>query len=444
MTEPWPTLGRRDAPADIILLLEGTYPMVRGGVAGWVDQLIHGLPGLRFAVVFLGGRRQDYQGILYERPPNLVHLECHYLMEDLPTPGGVKVCRGDPAAFATSRRLHETFRDADADTDAALAEVACLIGQRGGIRQEEFLFSQEAWREIVTRYQRDFTEPSFIDYFWSVRNMHAPLFLLARTARQLPRGRCLHAISTGYAGFLGALAHHVTGLPLLVTEHGIYTKERQIDLIEAKWIRSPSDILAHGFQTDTGYLRNMWIRFFQALGRMTYAASTVTTTLYGGNQARQIQDGARAENARVIPNGIHIERFRSLRDTTAHNTRPIVALIGRVTPIKDIKTFIRAIHQLLSRLPDAEGWVVGPGSEDPAYAQECHDLAKQLDLGERLESADLWQAARESGIARVEADFTEALMLTRYHELYRETIATPAHAPDKGANDHGRNRIRTA
>lgn len=26
----WPTLNQRDAPADVTLLLEGTYPMVRG------------------------------------------------------------------------------------------------------------------------------------------------------------------------------------------------------------------------------------------------------------------------------------------------------------------------------------------------------------------------------------------------------------------------------
>lgn len=39
----WPTLKQHDAPADVTLLLEGTYPMVRGGVSAWVDQLIRGL-----------------------------------------------------------------------------------------------------------------------------------------------------------------------------------------------------------------------------------------------------------------------------------------------------------------------------------------------------------------------------------------------------------------
>ncbi|WP_261887424.1 DUF3492 domain-containing protein [Vibrio aerogenes] len=44
--------------ADVILVLEGTYPYVRGGVSSWVHQLIHGLPSVTFELVFLGGRIQ--------------------------------------------------------------------------------------------------------------------------------------------------------------------------------------------------------------------------------------------------------------------------------------------------------------------------------------------------------------------------------------------------
>lgn len=40
----YPRLTKNDPPADVVLLLEGTYPMVQGGVAGWVEQLIKGLP----------------------------------------------------------------------------------------------------------------------------------------------------------------------------------------------------------------------------------------------------------------------------------------------------------------------------------------------------------------------------------------------------------------
>lgn len=502
----WPTLGKRDAPADVILLLEGTYPMVRGGVSSWVDQLIRGLPQLRFALVFLGGRPEHYAGILFDCPANVVHLECHYLMDDLPTLHAIKARKGRESTFKSVRELHETLRNpAVNDQNRALCDVARMLGQRGGLSQEDFLHSQAAWQHIVDHYLENVSEPSFIDYFWSVRNIHAPLFLLARIAHGLPRGRCLHAISTGYAGFLGALAHHIHGLPLLVTEHGIYTKERQIDLLEAKWIKTSSDALSHGFQIDTGYIRQMWIRFFQGLGRMTYACASQITTLHEGNRQRQLQDGAPESRTRLIPNGIQIERFAPLRAATARNQQPIVALLGRVTPIKDIKTFIRAMRQLISLVPTAQGWIVGPDSEDPVYAQECRDLVIQLglennvlflgfqrteeilaqarlvvltsiseaqplvvleamaagvpvvcsdvgacrelvigELGRQQAAGHIvpianpmatanamhqllthpsdWQAARLAGITRVEADYTEALMMARYQHLYEEVI----------------------
>ncbi|MBN9127926.1 MAG: DUF3492 domain-containing protein, partial [Nitrosospira sp.] len=40
----------KETVADIALLLEGTYPYIRGGVSAWVHQIISGLPEIRFAV----------------------------------------------------------------------------------------------------------------------------------------------------------------------------------------------------------------------------------------------------------------------------------------------------------------------------------------------------------------------------------------------------------
>ncbi|MFN3829082.1 MAG: DUF3492 domain-containing protein [Tepidimonas ignava] len=40
--------------ADVMLLLEGTYPYTRGGVAAWVDQLVRAHPQLRFHAVYIG------------------------------------------------------------------------------------------------------------------------------------------------------------------------------------------------------------------------------------------------------------------------------------------------------------------------------------------------------------------------------------------------------
>ena len=72
--------------------------------------------------------------------------------------------------------------------------------------------------------------------------------------------------------------------------------------------------------------------------------------------------------------------FTPLRDLRPADPPPILCLIGRVVPIKDIKTFIRAMRRVANNMPEAEGWIAGPEDEDPGYAQECHDLVRSLGL----------------------------------------------------------------
>jgi glycosyltransferase involved in cell wall biosynthesis len=199
-------------------------------------------------------------------------------------------------------------------------------------------------------------------------------------ARRAPRFRLLHAVSTGYAGFLGAMLQRQRGCPFIVTEHGIYTKERKIDLARAAWIRDEGSPGEGGLGQELGYLRRLWIRFFEGLGRAAYASARPIVSLYEGNRARQVEDGAARERTRVIPNGIDVARFAALRGSRPPTPPPVLGLVGRVVPIKDIKTFIRAMRTVVAEIPDAEGWIVGPEDEDARYAEECHGLARSLGL----------------------------------------------------------------
>src|SRR4029077_17871917 len=97
-------------------------------------------------------------------------------------------------------------------------------------------------------------------------------------------------------------------------------------------------------------------------------------------RARQIEDGAVSERTRVIPNGIDVSRFAALRAARPAAASPpaVLGLVGRVVPIKDIKTFIRAMRTVVAEIPEAQGWIVGPDDEDPRYAEECRALARSL------------------------------------------------------------------
>lgn len=370
--------------ADVTLLLEGTYPYVSGGVSSWVHQIIRGLPEIKFSLVFLGSDPSHYGAPRYTLPDNVIGLETHYLMS-AGGQGKPSTRRGRLSCFQDAQRLHDSFRSPDRKLPADLIHrVIATIGHEAGISFEDFLLSEASWNCICSEYERRCTTSSFLDYFWTVRLMHAPIFKLAAIARSLPPSRSYHAVSTGYAGLLGAFLHHRHRRPFLITEHGIYTKERKIDLTQAEWIKESSDEQQDGLQGGVGYIRQLWIRFFEGIGRLAYDAADPIISLYEGNRRRQIRDGANGERTRVIPNGIDLERFAPLRARRPEKIPLVLGLIGRVVPIKDIKTFIRAMRGVCNRLPTAEGWVVGPTDEDPGYARECQELVSDLGLDGRV------------------------------------------------------------
>jgi glycosyltransferase involved in cell wall biosynthesis len=375
-----------DGSADVGLLLEGTYPYVSGGVSAWVHDLITGFPDLTFGICFLGATPEMYGAVKYRLPPNVVHVEVHHLMTTGPASGPR---RRRPRAsgeiqthLAALARLHEAMRSGAAPGTDVLDTLASLDGENG-LRLDEFLHDDRTFAEMCAEYDAHHGGESFIDFFWTLRTMHVPLFKLAAIGRSLPRFRALHAVSTGYAGALGALVQRRTGVPFVLTEHGIYTKERTIDLAHASWIKDGPT--AAGGRV-LGGLRQLWIQFFEALGRMAYAAAEPIVSLYEGNRARQIADGAEPARTRVIPNGIDVERFAAVRRHSNDGARPplVVGLIGRVVPIKDIKTFIRAMREVVAAIPEAEAWIVGPEDEDRRYADECRALAKTLGLAEKV------------------------------------------------------------
>jgi polysaccharide biosynthesis protein PelF len=379
--------------ADIALLLEGTYPYVRGGVSSWVHQIITGLPTITFSLIFVGGRRSDYGEIRYELPKNVVHVEIHYLEDAWKQSKGGRA-RGSANMFAQSAELHDFLKysalpkcPAHVNLEQLGKAADCvlsLLESPDGLTINDYLSHPLAWEQIRKAHLEGDDQASFVDYFWSLRLMHGGLFQLARIANSAAPARAYHTISTGYAGFLGALLQRRFHRPLILTEHGIYTKERRIDLNQADWFEQLHAGREDASLGTTHALRELWIRFFESVGRLTYRAADPIISLYEGNRSRQLQDGAKPERTRVIVNGIDPKRFAPAFQQRGSEVPRVVGLVGRVVPIKDVKTFIRTMRQVIGSVPDAEGWIIGGADEDPAYAQECEALARSLGISDKL------------------------------------------------------------
>lgn len=371
--------------ADICLVLEGSYPYISGGVSSWVAQMLKSFSHLTFAIIFIGSNKKDYEGMKYTLPKNVVHFQAHYISnQEAYEAIKPKATRLSKQKYSNVAKLHDWFHAEDTDKSDVINNV--LKYYEKGVNEityKQFLYSDGAWDFNCKAFNEYCTDPSFINYFWTIRNMHAPMWLISEIIKELPEIKALHAISTGYAGYFASLLKYHYKIPLILSEHGIYTKERRIDLVKAQWIHDNRSIFLRD-STSSGYYKELWIRFFESLAKICYQASDDVICLYSGVQDAQYQGGASKEKLSIIPNGVDVEKLRPLRDKRENKKSNIIGFLGRVVPIKDVKTLIRSMPIILAAIPDAEAWIIGPKDEDETYCEECVALIESMNISEHI------------------------------------------------------------
>ncbi|MDO9711752.1 GT4 family glycosyltransferase PelF [Paracraurococcus lichenis] len=367
-------MSRKPLPeADICLVLEGAYPFIAGGVSSWTHDLIRAHPDLTFHLATLAADEAP-KPLRFDLPANVIQMTTIPLQQSearLTSGRGIERMIG-----ALQRPLAGLFARGGLAEFRALLQV--LRQHPRTATRAALMNSEAAFRMVEAMYEAAVPGSSFLNYFWTWRSLAGGLFsvLLA----PLPRARVYHAVSTGYAGLLVARAVLETGRPGLLTEHGIYTNERRVEIAMAEWLadRIPGSL---GIEARRRDLRDVWIEAFTGYSRVCYEACDRITTLYAGNQLLQIRDGAPPDRLTIIPNGVDYDGFSAVPRDPAPRP-PTVALIGRAVPIKDVKTYIRAAAILRQMVPEVRVLLLGPTDEDPAYFQECTDMVAHLGLQE--------------------------------------------------------------
>lgn len=154
---------------------------------------------------------------------------------------------------------------------------------------------------------------------------------------------------------------------MLISEHGIYTREREEELLRAEWVR--------------GAYKNIWIDQFRKMSGLAYEKGDLVTSLYEHARELQIELGCPGEKTMVTPNGVSVEHLQNLPGKTEEDKGVFnIGAILRVTPIKDVKTMIQAFSFAKEREPKLKLWIMGPCDEDEEYAKECYEQVEALSL----------------------------------------------------------------
>ncbi|MCF8059042.1 MAG: GT4 family glycosyltransferase PelF [Bacteriovoracaceae bacterium] len=362
--------------SDICLFLEGTFPYVTGGVSSCVYQLIKNSPQFDFSIFYIGGGNEKYNDYKYPIPDNVKHIE-EFLLFDYEVVPDVKLRSiGREIDMNLLEKLYTCTKDRRSDI---FRRVFFDIVKPFDLNWDPLVIlkSKEVWDMLEKLYHSYFTSgkgPSFIDFFYTWRFTHYPI--LRVLSANFPQAKVYHSLSTGYAGLAAAAASLQYKKPYILTEHGIYSHEREIEIYNANWIYEEN--LDFQAKKQLSIFKEWWIHLFHFMGEFAYDQANCITTLYRGNAERQVKYGAKEEKIEIIANGINVEHFSKLH--RKRNSKFTLSMVGRVVPIKDVKTFIKAISVVLGEHSELEVLIIGPTEEDPEYYQQCVALVKFYQL----------------------------------------------------------------
>jgi glycosyltransferase involved in cell wall biosynthesis len=172
----------------------------------------------------------------------------------------------------------------------------------------------------------------------------------------LPPARVYHALATGSAGSVAARAAAEHGRRFILSEHGLALLEARLGISACK----------------PGYVADA--RLVDAQARAAYRDAFAITSVSRSNARFQLVNGA--ERVRVVPNPAPARSSADERDLSS----PLIGFVGRVVPVKDVGTFLRACRIVADAMPSARFVVVGPLDQDEDYAHRCRALAETLEL----------------------------------------------------------------
>jgi glycosyltransferase involved in cell wall biosynthesis len=344
----------------VTMLTEGTYPHVHGGVSTWCDQLVKGMPEVGFHVVSLTGTGRE--PVTWELPAN-VHR--HTVVPTWgPRPG-----RNRPPYGRARRRFLDTYErfllsfldpDSPYGFGDALYELAVLArdGHLSAALRTEAALRSLMWIWTSPHVPTAAAHPTVHDALTATDLLeHALRPLGVRIASD----SVAHAVSSGLATLPALAAHHLDGVPFLLTEHGIYLRERYL-----------------GYCRDAQRwpVKALMLGFYRELNTLGYRAADLITPCNQYNRRWEERGGADSGRIRTVYNGVDPQAFPH---AGPEPEVPTLSWCGRVDPIKDLETLIRAYAMVRAEIPETRLRLFGPvppGGE--AYRTRLEKLAAEL------------------------------------------------------------------
>lgn len=369
----------------MLVTTESTYPFHWGGLSTWCHTLIRELPDVEFSLLAISST--PLSKTQFELPGNVVEFR--------PIPlWGVsnawEIDAGRSARSVVRRRrrtgasaieqgfvpAYRTFvsqiMGAERD-DEALAESLVEIHRFFDDHDFDRTFrSRAVWdafaAEIADRYPSVATkigyrppEISLAEASAAARWIYHWLFPLSQP---LPAVDVAHATMGGLSSLLAVVCKVDQGAGFLLSEHGIYLRE---------------SYLAEHASADSLFGKILKLGFARRMTELAYAYADAVAPCCDYNHRWEARVGAETSRIRTAYYGVDADLFEPRARVAAE--APTVAWAGRIDPLKDVETLLRAAAVVRDARPEVRFRLYGsapPGNEE--YNERCLALHAELGL----------------------------------------------------------------
>jgi polysaccharide biosynthesis protein PelF len=375
----------------VLLVTEGTYPFYWGGLSTWCHSLIRELPEIDFSLIAVAA--SSTADVLFEMPANVVEFR--------PTPlWGVRnaweLDRCRPLTNVRARRRRTTddavsrhflppftifFRqlfDAERDDDALIRAVQEMYSFFIDYDFDRTFRSEAVWSALVEQAGAVFpgladehglnrVEPSVGEISAVAQWIYHWFFPLSR---ELPEVDVAHATMGGICSLVCVVAQAEFGCGFLLSEHGIYLREAYL--------------AEHGSRGSL-FLKLFKLGFARRMTEIAYARAEIVAPCCDYNHRWERRIGVPPERIRTAYYGMDPEALKPAIRQRESDAAPIVAWAGRIDPLKDVETLLRAAAVALTIRPEIRFRLYGsapPGNED--YLDRCLALHRELHLGDAV------------------------------------------------------------
>ncbi|HLA56118.1 MAG TPA: GT4 family glycosyltransferase PelF [Flavobacterium sp.] len=363
---------------DVLLILEGTYPFNGGGVSTWAHMLCNKVKNVDYSLYSINAEFEVKTK--YKLSDNVKHVVQLPMWSPL-----------EPQEMIDyGKKYYKFVEKKEKKDDNVISEVFLPIFERlianiySDITDVEELDDTifDMWRFFQ---KHDYKKTMKSSLVWNsfcyhvgdilaTDNDKATLYDLTVAMRwiyrfllplsvEVPKADISHLTLAGFPVIPALVLKYKYGTPMIVTEHGVFIRERLIAINTSEY---------------SFFLKKMLIKFSESITELVYYKADRILSVNKFNISWEKLYGANPNKIEVIYNGIDHQLFVPTPKPQHLVGTPTVVAAARIFELKDIFTMIRSCAVAKRSIPNVKYLVYGDNNAVPEYTEQCEKLIDEL------------------------------------------------------------------